>query len=1253
MCADYNVDLKRLGISQQDWNKLSDNAKALCTNDRIAMHIANLLSQGRDVKEINDYFDNLPPVKGVGVETQETPAGEEVDPAVELEKKVPKVDIKQLESKDAREIAENQWESYFSARYAQNPAEAEEDIVRVLYRKEMKDVEQGIKDLATSKDPEKRQYIKTKYLVEGYATQQEKDAYNAEVKRLHELYHGADDKKYATQIEQLNTEVATLEKSAETSEIVAMKEMFEDANKVEEANIKKLTEEGKFREATEAGLKLADKVAEQKRTIRASMDPAKRAEIESKEAQIKELKSKKDKFSNPEAIQAYNALYATRRGVKENEIVKPGTHLTPEQMDELVRVKALDSLANLDKANMEKMAIRALLDQGFNKGVREADKLKQEINELKRNGQTDQSRQIQSDAIAADNRYAQEIQKLREEAETENSTKLRADALKHEQDTFAQIKTLRKQGKGAEADALAKELDAFRKDNMTKIEAAMDQTKLNEAKELEKKREEARETNRKAAFEALDPKAQKKIKELEAKVKEVVAEGATKAKKNIDKKTDDIAKIMAEAKVEQQRAENKFNNTVVVFDEKDIPAKKEAGKTYNVVDKDVKDFILEHANKIGFEAAPEGATGKNVFVDNKGKKWVFDSDKFKDYALALSNQNELDNDEEVDPANKADYYATLQERKDVKRDKDNIDAKDPVNMKLKDSHFAKKFFKTAGIETEKNRTVAKRLGYVAVSTIKGAAIGGLSGGAMAALSEFLSTTKIVETPFYKLVQYTGSVPWTQNVHYEGDKAYHQQIVIDEDIPYSGTAHYSDDVGYHAEGDVGYHYEGTVGYHAEGDVGYHYEGTTGYHAEGDVPYDYSGTAHGGYSGTTHGTVPVNHTVTDIENGVVVGQRTWTDNQEVNLPYSGEVDIPYSGSGTAHWTHDGEVGYSGDGTAHWTHDGEVGYSGDGTAHWTHDGTVHVEGDVAYSGTVKYHKVVDADGTVHWEVDDTISGEAQYEGEVEVRGVGTGRPKFDWGNVLKGVEHGAIAGGIAGLYTGLTTMGKIKDEGGGEKTTARELVSRKEYKAPPKPQPIQQVQQTPVVTTPEEKYDADFTGEDEKTIEPIAFTLGRVPVKGKPGVYKAHLWKSLYAACGVAPEDQKAFRMAFRKEILKGAAFFPNNAQSMPPTFKLEGTGKEYEFNLKAFNDTPKEEYTIKQGVKSHQVVGEKRTVAGTWKGQATVTVNGQTKTYKSAEGKANRAAAENEVKDKIDADTSLTPAQKAKAKASIQAKSNPNG
>ncbi len=895
------------GISRLDWNKLSPKLQEACAQEpKLANQIARQLSKGIEAKDLNAYYENVQ-IKGLAVEKAEEG---EVTPEQKLENlrtTATQITAKDMDNKDMRNLNEAQWEQYFMERYKQNPMEARRDIVQVMYSKEVRQVKAGLQ--AMMRDTKANIQLKSKYLAEGFASEEEKERYAARRDELRKLYIDGPRAKYDQEIRSLQDDLALL-----------------DPN-----------------------------------------DAAGRAEIEAK---IKDAQERRAKACDKAALDAYNSLRPPHEKVQEKDWVQPGEHLTTEQIMAIIDLKATDAF-DITEGKIEEMAISAVSEQNFNKGMAEVQKMRKEIADLKAEAvkNSPEAQRVQNKAIMADREYADQINQLLQEAETPESKKLREQADAQNRATRAEVARLRKAGNEAEAEALEQKRLADKAEAQKSITAAMDQTKLKQAEDLQKERAEARDKASTEAYNALPQKVRDKIEKLEAKIQKTMKESNEENNKVLTENLDDIAKIMAETQIHKQRAEHKFNTTVVKHDK---------------LDKDIKEWIQETPEDF-FEKADEKTADyvQEVHVkDDKGrptfdkdvnpviekKYWKFSSDMFKNKMLAYSNDNNLDNDEATDAAHNADYRADLQDRKKITRARKGEEAK----HKFGDRRFAAKCFKTAGIEIEGDRTTGLRIAHLGKAFAKGF----VAGSAAGLLSEYISTTKVVESKFSKLVQYSGSVPWSKIVHYsktvQGTSQYHDQVV--------------------AEGDVTTHVE--FGY--EGDADWHYEGDHGYSG--------TGVATGEYSGNTTSTVPVTHK--DYQNGYLIGE--YTENVEVTLPYGGKIEIPY--------------GY------------------EGTIHVSADGTVHYSGTVGGDVTQHYRQVIDVNGEVHWEAvvedDIEVSGEAEYSGEKEVSGTTRGRAKINMNNVL---NAGLIAGGM-NVIASLPDLPKIVDEGMRGETIKRNVLAKK---------------------------------------------------------------------------------------------------------------------------------------------------------------------------------------------------------------------
>lgn len=985
MCAIESTFYKDYGMTTEQWNAIGAECQEICKkNPKAVISVMKLIEGGMKPEDLaKSLAGSAETRKATGTEVEK-------QNQTSLDALKPKVVLEDMENKDMRKVSEEQWKEYFIARYEANPAEAERDIARIVYRKEVAQVQAGLQNMLN--DAKQSKVVKAKYFAEGFASDKEQKAYEDKMKELQAYY----------------------------------------------------------------------------------------------------------KENKAEAIRDYNGLF---RVVGYNDPVDEGGHLTSEQLDALIRLKGLDSV-EIDGDRLSDMAVTAVVNNRFNKGVTKANEYMAKVEELKAENITPEIRKIQQDAIEQDSRYDQECAKLMQEAQTEESIKLFNEHIKNNKELEAEIAKQKRLGNTEKAEELEKKRLEDRAEAQKKIHEAMDQDKLKQAEELSKKRYDARLAAEKAAYDALDPKVKAKIEELEKKAADAVKDANTSSNNDVRDKIPDIAAIMAESQVDKQRAEARFNRTTVHWgDGKDS----DDGKTRNVyLDDEMRQFVKDNP-ELFCDEVEEGAdfsgekrnpeTGEKTTVGYK-----FNEQKFQDYMLRLANDNQLDNEDADDPSNKADYYATIKERKEL-NDAKNYSYATPA--KLKDRRFAKKCYEAAGLDLEKDKTVAKRWGNLAKKTIIGAGVG----GGVALLSEYISTTKVVSSPFFKVVEYAGSVPYMQMVHVKGTT----------DATLKGR--YQDTI--HVEGYEDYHQDILVEGVAEGEVTLGYSGsgtahyTHPYSGSGVASGIVSGTATGNYSGTASGSVPVEHTHTDWQNGRPIGQKTWTDNVDVNIPYSGQVSIPYEQGVTLPYEYSGVA------------EGDVGYTYSGTT--TGKGQIPYKQVVSANGTVRWEADVDIDeevtvnGKVDYETDVKVEGEAEYKGQKEINETVTGRPKMDWGNIGKAT----IIGSIGGAAKGLMDWNHIYDEGGRDEGIARQVLSEKGVDAKKKPTstPPKPPEQSSTIKIDSEKTpDQERLNAETKT---VAIPVAAPEKRGNKVYYQG--WQTLQKAYG-APNSAN-FRNWFRKNYLGG--------------------------------------------------------------------------------------------------------------------------
>lgn len=703
-----------------------------------------------------------------------------------------------------------------------------------------------------------------------------------------------------------------------------------------------------------------------------------------------------EEYSKEENLESakneYNNEYTLSRN-KKNRIGK-GETITEAQIRELAQKKAMMEF-KVGPERITMMAENAVYNAHFNKAFMKDSEYAAEIDELKLKAETTESRKLKRHFAKEDIQRQNEITKAMQEAETEKSKELRLEAAEAKKKSDAQdiqfVKDIRKARLTGD-DALAAELEKKRGEAQEKtlktqeeqkknIEAALDPEKKKVADELINKRMEALKAFNKELDTTLDPKIVKKIQKLETKRKEAFQKAGTEQMDARVKDVKAIAELMAEVQVEKQMAEDHFNKTVVHWGD-DKTAKgaidKKDGKNHTFLDDDMRKFVTDNPDTFGRELQE----GETADFEYKGKKFKFDGDKFKNYMLHLSNDNALGNEFAEDAAYKADFYASMKDRKGL------IDKRDDANyeqIKLKDRRMAGKLFKAAGIEVERDKTIAKRWEGLG----KGALKGTIAAGAITLATEYLSTTKVVESKFFEIVKYSGSVPYAKLLNIQGTT---QATLTGQ---YQGT--------HHVEGDQAWSQKIKLEGVATGDVSFRYQD--------DIFYNGSGILNGTLNGTTNGTL----------------------SGPVDVSLSGTVDVP----------HTSEVWYNGklqsvinsntphdvtlSGQQNVTLTGPIQYQHDYSLPYNYDGSVHVDKIVTGQGSIPYKQVVDANGVYHWEADVeitddvTLTGEVkydqkylhednvQYEGEKEVNATKRERPKVNMDNVKKMAVIGGITGAV----------------------------------------------------------------------------------------------------------------------------------------------------------------------------------------------------------------------------------------------------
>lgn len=507
--------------------------------------------------------------------------------------------------------------------------------------------------------------------------------------------------------------------------------------------------------------------------------------------------------------------------------------------------------------------------------------------------------------------------------------------------------------------------------------------------------------------------------EKAAKIKEKTAKELAKAKKeetkDVENNRKDLIEYMAEAKLNRELAEERVKNRVLHWDKDGTWTEDDNNKALT---KEMRNYVMENPDLF----CEEAKTGEKSDFSQNGKSYKFSSQKFKDYFVGISNENEIDTSDEQDPYNNADYMTSIKNRKrgmdhaklqeyenelikqypeyanpetraeflrknpDIEMKLGHMTAKD----KQKDRFFQGKCAKICGLDKEYDKTNLMRAGHVAKQAFKGA-LAGFAGGC---LMEGFACTKIVNSEYADIIKYSQDVAYqykqaySQNVTVSGSVAYEQPVTVE------GYAKYKDAVV--IDEDIPYHTEVTV--------------------DGYTPYSGSGSKDWSASGTVQST---DEFVSQHWDGdYLMGEQSTTVVK----------DIPWEANGTVNYDYSGEAYFK----------KTVGV----------DGTVHFERTVPVEGEVYYKQTVNAKGEVQFEKTVVVEGEVEgegtvtAEGEVEAKGTTSARHKFDM-SVPIGM---AISGGITGAIQGLFTMKNVKYHGGTPEVAARQKILERNTKPAP---------------------------------------------------------------------------------------------------------------------------------------------------------------------------------------------------------------
>ena len=658
---------------------------------------------------------------------------------------------------------------------------------------------------------------------------------------------------------------------------------------------------------------------------------------------------------------------------------------------------------------------------------------------------------------------------------------------------------------------------------------------------------------------AIKKKDYDKAEKIKQKAIEYLKEAKTDEIKTKDKDTKEAVKLMAEAKLEREIAEERVRNRQVFYSDKD-PGYDKENPNHKVLTKKMKEFVDDN---------PE------TFKDKDGN---FDGNKFKEFFVRVSNENET----ETDGYDRADYMTSIENRKRGNDEKTMLqreadlkkqypELSDPAKReqfleqnpkiadelsfintkaKLKDRRFQGACADICGLDKEKDKLVLKRAGHVLTSALKGAAAGFASG----ALMEAFATTKIVNADYAGILQYAGTVGYQGYQKFQADYEHKGSVDYSADYEHKGT------VGYEA----GYEHKGTVGFEA----GYEHKGTVGFEA---------GYEHHGSANYTH-----NGSVNWNASGSNPSQWTWEKWENGVLEDSGTIskDVPWSANGTKDYTATGSTDYIAKGTVTGSQDYVAKGTVTGSQDYVAKGTVTGSQDYVAKGTVNGTKDYTAKGTVEGEVE--FKGEKDYQGQDEYSGTTSARHKFDWSIPLKAAAFGAATGAIGGLMT----MNKVKYDGGGPRIEARKKVAERTRPNrldldPVKPQPVKidipkpdlDIKIKPIVIPerkPDEYYDYKIKHEEGKDALTHEIKYKENPKTIIEGRYGVHVgtkeYDEIQAAMFEASGYEKGTNLfAGDKFVLptveiNGKEYKPNNDPSKVKTENLGGKARVAHLNYK---------------------------------------------------------------------------------------------
>ena len=721
-----------------------------------------------------------------------------------------------------------------------------------------------------------------------------------------------------------------------------------------------------------------------------------------------------------------------------------------------------------------------------------------------------------------------------------------------------QIKELRMKYRG---DATIRDLTI--KFNEEKAEL---QSQINAAKEPEQKKALLQKLQQLTAEydqncdAALPEDVQKEIKKLEEKMQKAASKASSKEGEFIEKNKEKLIELAALAQVQIDMQKHKYETT--------------PPPQFTELDEDVQDLVRKNPALFCDEITDPNDT-RIVVAEVAGKKYTFNPDTFKERMLEYSQAGRTSGDAQSNQEG-CDYFCDLQE---ADRCFEGVVFGGLADGQKTKRDVIKKAMEAAGITTEADKTVQKRIAHV----LKSAGIGALSGAGAVFVADFMATMRTCEftekifelASLTKMIPFEATTRFQKDYHLEGDDAtwhFENDYHLEGD---DATWHFEND--YHLSGDDAtwrfendYHLSGDDAtwrfendYHLSGDdATWNFEND--YHLSGDDA-TWSGEAFWETSGTVDGTITVDHTHTDWQNGRPIGSQTWTDEKDVSLPYHDSGTTTVSGN-NGHWETTHHVSESGN-NGHWETTHHVSESGN-NGHWETTHHVSESGNNGHWETTHHvsesgnnghwettHHVSESGNNGHWETTHHVDEEVTVEGEVEnpdadrelYEQTGTKKRKFH--PKFSSVATYAIAAGagaFSGTIQGLFTMNKVRDEGLRRDAEVMRVVSQKHIRTPEPtttpnpPAPPKQAETKQSSTIKIEDQTTPDRLENHSEIKTVPVQVAAPQKKGNKVYYQG--WQTLQAAYN-APNTPE-FRNWFRKEFLEGKDIWETGSKKDGP-------------------------------------------------------------------------------------------------------------